>query len=71
MALLTALFGLWVVVGSVASEDDRSNSMPPFMLLSPPDFKAGHMVCSVLYFRTELQYSNYTLIVRLRTISYS
>jgi len=69
MALLTALVGLWVVAGSVSSQrtyDAVPSSMPPFMFLSPPSFKAGHTTNLKLMMFTEnsgnisIKYYNYT-----------
>ena len=48
MALLPALVGLWLCVVMVScsnsTDDNRRQSMPPFMFLSPPSFRAGHTV---------------------------
>ena len=55
MAMLSALIGLCLVVGSASIQgaaEDVSTGMPPFVFLSPPNFKAGHMVsfCETLLF---------------------
>ncbi|KAL5256246.1 hypothetical protein ACHWQZ_G011458 [Mnemiopsis leidyi] len=64
MKLLTTLFGLLVVTGKFAA-----NSMPPFMLLSPPKFKAGHTTNLKLVLFTGNS-GNLTVIYHNETTSY-
>jgi len=70
MAMLSALIGLCLVVGSVSiqgtAEEYVRTGMPPFVFLSPPSFKAGHMTNLKLMMFTEnagnisIKYYNYT-----------